>query len=95
MGGRFGRKKPNSLDPNFPPNYDPNFVSMGPGGFGGPPPYPPYGPGYGPNSGLGSYDPYDNYGYDYPMTDTFESFYGGSMRPGPHGGRYGRGKDYS
>lgn len=81
MGGLFSRKKTNPLDPNFPPNYyDPNFASMGPGGYGGPPPYP-----YGPNSGFGEYDPYDVYGYENPMTDTFQSLYGG---------RHGRGKDY-
>lgn len=97
MGGIFGRKKANPADPSFPPNYDPNFPSMGPGGYGGPPPYPygpppyPYGSGFGPNTRFGEYDPYDIYGYGGSMTDSFDTFYGSSMRPGPYGGRYGRG----
>ena len=99
MGGIFGRKKATQAGPNFP-NYDPNFASLGPGGYGGPPGYPPYGgpppypygSGLGPNTRFGEYDPYDIYGYGNQGTDTFESFYGSSMRPGPYGGGFGRGK---
>jgi hypothetical protein len=105
MGGIFGRRKKNQFDPNFPPYNDPYYPGMSrggfgmspsgygmpPGGYGGPPPY-PYGPSYDPSGGLGSYDPYDIYGYGYEPTEPFENYYGGPMRGGPYGGRYGRGK---
>lgn len=89
MGGIFGRKKKNQFDPNSP-FFDP--YGPPPPGYGAPPPYPygssdPFGQygGYSGYGGYGEYDPMDVYGYGYPPTESFESFYGG-----PH--RRGRGK---
>jgi hypothetical protein len=60
------------------------------GGYGGPPS--PYGyqrgGGY-PGGGYDEYDPYDDYGYGYGMTEPF-----GTYGP-PRSGRYGRGKFFN
>ncbi len=95
MGGIFGRRKTNQFNPYGPPYNDPFYQGAPPTGYPAPPPY-PYPPPYGPyGDEYGEYDPNDpygyGYGYSYEPTDYFES-YGGPMRRGSYGGRYGRGK---
>ena len=97
MGGLFGRNK-RKPDPFGQPGYNDPFYSglppvpygggYGLSGYGGPP---PYGGGYDPGGPYGEFDPYENYGYGYEPTLSFESQFGGPMGRGPnYGGRYGR-----
>ncbi|CAF3730012.1 unnamed protein product [Rotaria sp. Silwood1] len=94
MGGRFGKKKKDPLDPSFPPPNDPFYQYAAPlpppGGYGRPPPY-PYPPGYGPGAGFGE-DPYDIYGYGprYLPTESFEpTLMGGPLSRGQSPWNYG------